>query len=95
MEEDKMKIRVTECKRDGRKWTGRKLSAIIRRIGGRNAFFWQDSGLGRDYGQIMVPVAQRLGGGNSAVTGRVSISEWNEKLNAWASPSDAVFQSIE
>ena len=42
---------------------------------GAHAFFWRDKGLYDEgiYGQICKPVPEKLGGGNSCITGRVFI----------------------
>lgn len=48
------------------------IDRAVARIFGKSAWWWSDSGLGYEYGQVCKPVPQKLGGGNSCLTGRVN-----------------------
>lgn len=58
-----MTIKIRECKTDGRVWTSRHrtedkgtaLDRALRKHFGAAAGWWPDSGLGPDYGQVVVP----------------------------------------
>ena len=48
-------------------------SAISKHYG-RDCFWWVDSALGWEFGQVMRRLPASLGGGNTSVTGRAKIS---------------------
>jgi len=60
--------------REPKIWRGRTLETLIRRVWGKNSFFYQDNGLPRGYGQIFKNLPNR-GNGFSAtsMTGRIRV----------------------
>lgn len=58
------------------------IERAVTRIFGKTAWWWSDSGLGYEYGQVCKPVPQKFGGGHSCVTGRVTwnvVAGWHNK----------------
>ena len=51
------------------------INLAVRKFYGKRAFFWRDNGLRYEgiFGQICEPLSQKLGGGNTCITGRVRI----------------------
>lgn len=84
----KWTIIIKECGGQYREWRhnsthengGLRLSAAVERHFGKRAFFFVNNELTRTggglvYGQIFKPLPRRLGGGNTALTGRVYVEE--------------------
>ena len=68
-----MKIKIYECKTNGRTWTGRTQESIIRRVWGRRASLHIDNGISHSgciYGQVVEPCKT---GGLNCITDRVGI----------------------
>lgn len=70
-------VTIRECKTNGRTWTHRARTddpdiAVDRAIQKHwpGCFLWADSGLGKSYGQIMMPLSC---GSNTSMTGRIRV----------------------
>lgn len=72
-------VRIRECKTNGREWTHNArtddhdiaIGRTIKKHWGTRAFFWQDSGLQKGYGQITKTTTNGI---NRSVTGRIRIT---------------------
>lgn len=56
------------------------VAPAVKKMFGKNAFWFSDSGLGFWYGQVFHPISQKLGGGNTSDTcrARIDVTEgWN------------------